>query len=338
LKQQATLADLAKYAGVTPSAASYYFRGKKKLSQERESKLAEAAALYNYKPMHIRSISEANSNTKLISMCNIVESKSEINDIFNFSLISDVMEQLAENRHKLIMNFLIEGDQESNDNFFSGLELVRGVILGNPRTDHRIEDELEKRKIPYVVLGTPERKESPYYVDIDMKGAGFQAANFFLEKGHRHILYLNLPESMLQSQHRRDGFVLAHKQRGIDFNEADHIYTSFSDDICYQTAKRLLALPKKYTAVVTSSETQAQGVMKASKELNIKIPSKLSLVSMAETVISTLTNPPLTSIDFRPQKLGYEAAQLLLDVLDKKRIEPFHLILPGNLVERGSTK
>jgi DNA-binding LacI/PurR family transcriptional regulator len=336
--KQPTLADVAKYAGVTSAAASYYFRGKKKLSQERESKLAEAAALFKYTPMHIRSMPEANRNIQFISICCIIESNSDINDIYYFSQMNGVLEYLINHNHQLTVNYLVEGDQASNDRFFSSLEFVKGVILSNPRTDHRIEDELKRRKIPYVVLGTPGKTESPYYVDIDMQGAGFQAADYLLEKGHQRILYLNLPESMLQSQQRHDGFVLAYKQRGLNFNDADHFYTSVSADICCQIAKKLLAAPGRYTAVVTSNEIQAQGVIRAAKELNIKIPSKLSIVSMGGTMLGTLSTPPLTTIDFRPHEIGYEGAKLLLDILGKKRIQPFYLILPGNLVERGSTK
>jgi len=55
-------------------------------------------------------------------------------------------------------------------------------------------------------------------------------------------------------------------------------------------------------------------------------------------MLGALTVPSITTIDFNPHKHGYEAANLLLDVLAKKRIQPFHLILPGNLVERDSTK
>jgi LacI family transcriptional regulator len=73
------------------------------------------------------------------------------------------------------------------------------------------------------------------------------------------------------------------------------------------------------------------------KGLKIDIPSKLALFSMGGTMLGTLTAPTLTTIDFNPHKNGYEAARLLLDILDKKRIQPFHLILPGNLVERDST-
>jgi len=335
--RQPTLADVADYAGVTPAAASYYFRGKKKLSRELELKLEEAAAVLNYTPMYIRGMPEADRSTCLVTMCLIIDNKPAIEEVFAYQ-INGVMDYLIENDHQLILNYLIEGDQPSFDRFFSSLRLIRGVILCNPRNDHRVEDELKKRNIPYIVLGTPEKTESPYYVDIDIQGAGFLAAEYLLAKGHRRILYLNLPESMLQSHQRRDGFIQAHKQHGLDFNDADHIYTIISADVSCRIVKNLFTASKEYTAVVTANEIQAQGVIKAMKELNIKIPSKLALVSMGGTMISSLCTPSLTTVDFNPYKVGSEAARLLLDVLGKKRLRPFHFILPGNLVERESTK
>jgi DNA-binding LacI/PurR family transcriptional regulator len=102
--KQTTLADVAKYAGVTPAAASGFFRGKKKLSKERESKLIEAATQLNYTPMYIRNMSEANSNIKLISMCFIIQNKSEINDFNYLAMMNGIMECLNKNDYQLIMN------------------------------------------------------------------------------------------------------------------------------------------------------------------------------------------------------------------------------------------
>jgi len=334
--KQVTLSDVATYAGVSPAAASYYFRGKKRLSQARERKLEEAAAVLNYTPINIRSTPENDRSTRLVNMFITIENEDDHDDIYFFCLINGALGCLNDNGYQLTINRLVEGDQASKETFFSGLRYTEGAILCNPRKDHRIEDELQKRKIPYVVIGS--QTEAAFYVDVDMQGVGFQAAEYLLGKGHRRIFFLNLAESMLQSQQRHAGFVLAYKQRGMDFNEADHVYTSVSADICSRLMTRLFSEGKVYTAVVTSNEIQAQGVIKAMKELKIDIPSKLALFSMGGTMLGTLTTPTLTTIDFDPYKNGYEAARLLLDVLGRKRIQPFHLILPGNLVERGSTK
>jgi len=336
--KSATLADVAAYAGVSPAAVSYYFRGTKKLSRGLEQKLEEGARILRYTPIHSPNKPETAPQIKLITIGVIVENNDTRDDIYIFSMMNGVMDCLAEQGYQLSLNRIIEGDSKTRDLFISGLDHSAGVILCNNRKDHCLEDELKERNIPYVILGSPEKTESEFYVDIDLQGVGYQATEYLLAKEHRRILFLNLAEAMLQSQQRREGFILAHKKRGLEFNEADHIFASISAEICCEIVKEYLKEESAYTAVLTSNEIQAQGVIRALRELKIPVPSKVALISMGGTMLGTLTVPSLTTIDFNPHKHGYEAARLLLDVLTKKRIQPFHLILPGNLVERDSTK
>jgi LacI family transcriptional regulator len=338
IMKSATLADVAAYAGVTPAAASYFFRGTKKLSHNLEQKLFEGARVLKYTPLHSLNKPVAALQIKQVNMCIIVENDDTRDDVYFFSMMNGVMDCLVENGYQLSLNRLVEGDHKSRDLFISGLDWSTGVILCNNRKNHCIEDELQARQIPYVLLGSPEKAESAFYVDVDMQGVGFQATDHLLSKDHRRVLFLNLSEAMLQSQQRREGFILAYKQRGLEFNDVDHVFAPVSAEICCQIIKEYFKKDGSYTAVLTSNEIQAQGVIRALKELKIPVPSKVALISMGGTMLGALTVPSLTTIDFNPHKHGYEAARLLLDVLAKKRIQPFHLILPGNLVVRGSTK
>jgi len=334
----ATLADVAAYAGVSPAAVSYYFRGTKKLSRSLEKKLEEGARILRYTPIHSPNKPETSRQIKQITMGVIAENNDVRDDIYIFSMMNGVMDCLAEHGYQFSLNRIIEGDNKSRDLFIDGFVYSAGVILCNNRKDHCLEDKLRERQIPYVILGSPEKTESEFYVDVDMKGVGYQATEYLLAKEHRRILFLNLSETMLQSQQRREGFILAHKKLGLEFNDADHIFAPVSAEICYQIIKKYFKKENAYTAVLTSNEIQAQGVIRALKELRMPVPSKVALISMGGTMLGTLIVPSLTTIDFNPHKHGYEAASLLLDVVSKKRIQPFHLILPGNLVERDSTK
>ena len=336
--KQSTLADVAAYAGVSTAAVSYYFRGTKKLSRKIEQKLDEGAKVLNYTPIHSRHRPGDAQKARLINICINVESKDTSDDFYFFNMMNGVMDCLAEHDYQLTISRLVEGKKKTQDIFYSNLGLTSGVILCNPRKDHCIEDELLERKIPYVILGSSEKTESTFYVDVDLQAVGFQATEHLLAKGHKHILFLNLAESMLQSQQRRDGFIMAYRQRGLEFNEEDHVFAPISAEICRKIVMESFEKRNDYTGVVTSNEIQAQGVIQAMKELKIPIPSKVAIISMGGTMLGELTVPSLTTINFNPYKHGYETAQLLLDVLTKKRIQPFHLILPGDLVERDSTK
>lgn len=335
--KRATLADIAAYAGVSTAAVSYYFRGEKNLSVDVTQKILEAARLYDYTPIH-GSYREKPKNNRIVNMCLVLENKDISEDIYFLGMMNGVTDCLAEQGYHLLVSRLVSGDQTLQELFIAGLSMSAGVILCNPRRDHYFEDELEKRKIPYVLLGSSERTESAFYVDVDMRGVGFQSAEYFLTRGHRRILYLNLSELMLQSQQRLQGFALAYEQRGLRFDPADHVFLPVSVDACYTEVKKRFLDKTYYTAVVTSNEIQGQGVIKALRELRIDIPSNVELSSMGGTVFGVMTVPSLTTIDFDAHKNGYEAAKMLIDILKKKRITPFHMILPGNFVERDSTK
>jgi LacI family transcriptional regulator len=335
--KRVTLTDIAVYAGVSTAAVSYYFRGKKNLSGEVTRKIQEAAKLYDYTPIHGEPQGKPKNN-RIVNMCLVLENKDISEDIYFLGMMNGVTDCLAEHGYHLLVSRLVSGDRALQDLFIAGLGMSAGVILCNPRRDHYFEDELEKQKIPYVLLGSSERTESAFYVDVDMRGVGFQSAEYFLAKGHKRILYLNLPELMLQSQQRLQGFALAYERRGLRFDPADHVFLPVSVDACYAEVKKRFLNKTCYTAVVTSNEIQGQGVIKALRELRIDIPSRVELSSMGGTVFSIMTVPSLTTIDFDAHKNGYEAARMLIDILKKKRITPFHMILPGNFVERDSTK
>jgi LacI family transcriptional regulator len=327
-----TLADVAAFAGVSSATVSYFFSGKKRISSKTATRIIEGAKKYNYSPIHIKPHAQPQ---KIINMCISMENRDISDGVYYLGLMNGIMDCLAGAGYQLMLSRLVYGDAESHSFFLKALDIAQGIILCNPRKDHHFEDEFQERNIPFVILGASEKKYC-FYVDVDMQGIGFQGADYFLAKGHRKILYLNLPETMTQSQHRLEGFQLAYVRRGLSFPVEDHFYAPAMMDDIYNLAKNLLA--GDYTAVVTASEELAQGVIRAARELKIHIPAKLELLSMGGSVLGTCTVPSLTIIDFNSYKHGFEAAKLLLEIIEGKRVTPFHLILPGSLVERESTR
>jgi LacI family transcriptional regulator len=333
--KQATLADIAASAGVTPATVSYYFSGRKRISAPVVEKITEAAKKLNYTPIHANS---RRGVKKIVNMCVSMENRDLSDNIYHLGLMNGIMDCLAEDGYQLMFSRLVYGDAESHSHFLKSLEMADGIILCNPRKDHHFEDEFQERNIPFVILGAPEKTNSVFYVDVDMRGIGFQGADFFLSRGHRKILYLNMPETMTQSQHRLEGFRMAYARHGLVFNEPDHFYAPAGREEAFELVKKLFNENRSYTAAVTATEILAQGVIRAARELRIEIPGKLEVLGMGGTVLGTCTVPSLTTIDFNSHRHGYEAAKLLLEILHRKRVTPFHMFLPGILVERGSTK
>jgi LacI family transcriptional regulator, repressor for deo operon, udp, cdd, tsx, nupC, and nupG len=80
-------------------------------------------------------------------------------------------------------------------------------------------------------------------------------------------------------------------------------------------------------------------------ELNnqrINVPDDISVVGFDNIPYSAFTSPPLTTFDQPKRMIGAEAAQMLINILNKPATgqdqEPVTHIMRGHLLVRGSTK
>ena len=73
------------------------------------------------------------------------------------------------------------------------------------------------------------------------------------------------------------------------------------------------------------------------RRLGLRVPEDLSLVGFDNIPESALTDPPLTTVHQPMQRLGFEAVQMLLQLLEGRADTPTHVRLDTSLVERRST-
>lgn len=212
---------------------------------------------------------------------------------------------------------------------------ITGIILSNPLQDHSMVDKLQQSGIPFVVIGTP-GKEKIFSVDIDVVGAAFQLAHFLMQKGHSNIFYINSPGTYIYSSQNKAGFKLAHEENNIPWKEEACAEKPISSEAGYKSAEAILNNQPGCTAIVTTNEIVATGVLDKLFENGKGKSKKIDVVSMGGTPIGHLYKPGITTIDFHPKNLGAVAANLLIEVIRKKRIRPSHLLLPTKLIERDT--
>jgi len=114
-------------------------------------------------------------------------------------------------------------------------------------------------------------------------------------------------------------------------------YGDFYVDGGYEHGKALLSLPDRPTAIFAGSDMQALGVLRAARELGLRVPDDVSVVGFDNVPESALTNPPLTTVDQPIHRMGAEALRLIVDLVEGNTREP-HVRLPTTLVVRGTTR
>ncbi len=175
----------------------------------------------------------------------------------------------------------------------------------------------------------------------DEAGAGM-AVRHLLELGHRRIGVLRhqagqFPE-MLPERYR--GYVKALAEAGIaiDQNLVETVETGFTAEDGENAFKRLYARCPDLTALFVPSDLAALGVMRAARELGLRIPEDLSLAGYHNQEAGSHTTPTLTTVDQKPAEIGHRAVVSLLGMIEGRNPpEPRQILIQPELIVRGST-
>jgi DNA-binding LacI/PurR family transcriptional regulator len=94
-------------------------------------------------------------------------------------------------------------------------------------------------------------------------------------------------------------------------------------------------LAKGVSAVFCYNDMAAIGTLLACREAGLSVPDDLSVVGFDDIPLAHYVTPPLTTMRQPMQEIGRYAMQMLLDLLDEKKVE--NRTLNPLLVERGSS-
>jgi DNA-binding LacI/PurR family transcriptional regulator len=333
----ATISDVAKSAGVSKSTVSNVFSKKRPISKEVTERVLEAARRLNYKPNYwARSL--ANKTTRIIGL-NMPAEKVKFSN-FHLSLLNGVLKECYDRGYRLLVNTL--SSEFTSQVEYQSSEPVDGDILLDPSADDpRILERIENR-LPLVVIGRPPRElESRVsYVNNDNVGMAELVAEYLIRLGHRHILFLNAPKHMTVSEDRETGYRRAYEKAGIpvqskliQYMDCNHPSNLFG----YKSTKQLLAANPAITAVIADSDKVALGVYQAAEELKLHIPNDISVFAFShDSIFAPEFIPPLTGVRLNGEMLGSEAAKLLIDSCESKDGVAKRLLIPAELVIRGS--
>jgi LacI family transcriptional regulator len=93
----------------------------------------------------------------------------------------------------------------------------------------------------------------------------------------------------------------------------------------YQVALRLLSSPERPPAVFCSTDDQAIGLMRAARELGLRVPEDIAVVGFDDIPEAALADPPLTTVASEGEAMARAAVDLVLDD---------SLMVPGSDTER----
>jgi DNA-binding LacI/PurR family transcriptional regulator len=109
-----------------------------------------------------------------------------------------------------------------------------------------------------------------------------------------------------------------------------------SEEEAHRWAIKLLESTQPPDAIVAAIDRQAVGVLRAARDLGVRVPEELGVSGEGDTVLARHSHPALTSVRVGARRLGQHAVEVLLQLLNGKQ-DVDNRLLPAELVIREST-
>lgn len=210
-----------------------------------------------------------------------------------------------------------------------------GVILTPPHSENPlIAGMLEKHGIPFARIGSRE-DGAGFALTMGDDGSAYDAARYLIELGHKRIGLIAGSDEYSLSAWRRDGYVRALEEAGLDA-AAWCAEGDFSYDSGAEATRRLLAMKPRPTALIASNDQMALAALDTATAMGLAVPDDLSIISFDNTPVTRFTSPELTAID-QPIAATFSRAVELLLSRDEDAAPTEPVDVPGELIVRAST-
>jgi LacI family transcriptional regulator len=220
---------------------------------------------------------------------------------------------------------------------------VDGLILASAQREDPAISRAVEEGIPVVTVNR--RVDDPNVSSVtndEASGIGL-AVRHMIELGHRQIAHIAGPRSLSTGMMRHDAFLAAIRAGGIaPDRELIASSAAFNEDEGERCCRSLLQLNtasgmRRFTAIVCANDRLAIGAIRALRDAGDACPREVSVSGYNDMAFVDRIDPPLTTVRIEKREAGARAASILLDRLTDPRHAPEHVVLPVELIVRGST-
>lgn len=331
--------DVARLAKVSKGTVSNVFSGKRPTSEDVRRRVFKAAKELNYTPNHIaRSL--VTKETMIIGL-KIPFAQNKLLGGLHTKLVNGVIAQAALNNYRVLID---TSPPEGTDIKHLSTDPMDGVIVMDPEKEDIRVEILKERGAPFVVVGVPHDATDVPYVNNNNVEVTTSMTELLIKNGHRKILFLNAPVIKTVSEDRKHGFYQGFEKQLVPYDESYNIYKEdqYEDSSLYgyRMVKYYFEDKKEmpFTAIITDTDAVAVGVLRALRELALNVPEDISVVALSDDLANAL-DPPLTTVNLYPERLGREAVKLLIEQIKARDLSMnTRVIVPAQIIERTSVK
>ncbi|MGB4406457.1 MAG: LacI family DNA-binding transcriptional regulator [Sphaerochaeta sp.] len=346
-----SIKDVAKLAGVSISTVSNVLNKTRSVSKKTIDKVEKAAKELNYQ---VDPIARSMKNNKTGQIGVIVE---DICGVFYPYIIKGISSVAIERGYDVLISDAqvmdgnekaVEREKAIFDKFFNarvdGIIFVTAVKIEalneyftkiKERANHNKNTPLVSLERDLTAVGI----DSVYY---DSYGNAQIAVQHLIDCGCKHIAHISGSVSMHVAQQRVRGYLTCMERNNIGVDMQKMIsYGGYSHQSGYKAMMELLDKYPRVDGIFCGNDQMAIGALKALKLKGKRVPEDIKIIGYDDSFVSTIVDPPISTIHVPKISAGVEAANLLFSLMEKgsstEPKEPIGRKMDGHLVVRKST-
>jgi len=333
-----TIKDIARKLGLSVSTVSKALNDYPDIAPETRELVKRTARRMGYQPSAAaRSLRTHKTNTIGLVFCLLDR---HLTDPYYLDLLASIGEECSRHGFDLLLSAYSSRDMEraAYERMVEG-QKVDGIILTGTRyKDERIA-YLKEKGFPFVALGRSEKDGDFPYVDVDGAKGVRDGVQHLIDQGYRRIGFIGLPEELICSAHRFQGYKMALEENGLSLDPHLVIYCQhLTQDAGYRAMQRLLELDEPPNAAFICSDVMALGAMMAVQERGLTVGQDFGIVGFDDIPMAAQLQPPLTSVRQPIYEIGTLLCRMLIKLIQGEPLDELHIVLEPTLVIRESSK
>jgi DNA-binding LacI/PurR family transcriptional regulator len=332
--KKATIRDVARLANVSVATVSRILNDKPDVSEETRQRVSAVIEELGYaRSTQWQQITSG--KTRVLTLH--YPYKLAISNQVSLHFITGVTTACEE--HDYSLHLVTQSLDENSLLDFYRTNQSDGVILMEIRMDDWRVKLLRQHNLPFVMIGRCENNDGVNFVDFDFESAVTVAVDHLIDLGHQNIGFVSVISNSQQNHYgptirALEGYEKVCAQHNIPklYCEADNGF----ENIKLATLNLIREQPE-ITAIVSVFDTAVAGIFSAINSLGLSIPNDISVVGLADEQGAELTSPSLTALHFPASSMGYDAATIMINGLEKGPKTRKQILVGPKLVTRSST-
>lgn len=333
--RRATIADVAREAGVSTSTASVVFSGKVNVADATRERVLAVAAELGYTGPDPRAASLRTGRSGIVGVVLGGELRHAFLDPVTTVMMDGLTDALATASAGLLLLRDDPRDDEAPPIAEAPVDAV--VLIGCSARTRTALETVRQRGLPVVVIEGDAGDDVPQ-ISLDNREASAEIARYVFQLGHRDAAVLTLPvdsdrrRSLLTAERLASATVTVTLDRLAGFREvfpdAPGVVSAGSLVDEGILATRMLLTDDdgalrtdRPTAIVAQSDLLAVGAIRAAEELGLRVPEDLTVVGFDGIAVDGLGAKRLTTMSQPALAKGRAAGEQVARMLAGERGE-----------------